>query len=115
MEQITGRPLSAEPFLAYLRDKLASVTSELDKLGRQGAPPSQDGATGRGGGATGGAQRSPGDSGQVGEGQQGGGGGRGADMARLREEFQRQLKQTQELVDRTRREDPAGATVARGA
>jgi hypothetical protein len=36
-------------------------------------------------------------------------------MAKLRDEFQRQLRQTQELVDQARREDPAGTTVPRGS
>ena len=94
-----------------LRDKLASVTRELDKLGRQAAPAGQPGSTGRSGGATDSARKSPGESGKAGEGQQGGG---GADVNRLRQEFQRELKHTQDLVDELRREDPTSTTFARG-
>jgi hypothetical protein len=44
----------------------------------------------------------PGDSGRAGQGQ--GAGSRG-DLARLREEYNRQLQQTRELIDELRRED----------
>jgi hypothetical protein len=86
-----------------LRDKLASVTRELDTLGRQAAPAGQRGSTRRGGGAIDSAQ---------GSGQPGG--GSGTDVNRLREQLQRELKQTQDLVDELRREDPAGTALARG-
>ena len=86
-----------------LRDKLASVTRELDALGRQAAPGGQGAAAGRSGEAVDGAKKS----GQPGS-------GTGTDVNRLREEFQRELQQTQELLDELRHEDPTAATLARG-
>jgi hypothetical protein len=49
-------------------------------------------------------QRSPGDRGRAGRGQ-GAGAGSASDLARLREEYNRQLQQTRELIDELRRED----------
>ena len=50
--------------------------------------------------------KTPGQSGKTGEGQQAGNGGIGTDLARMREEYARQLQQTRELVDQLRRDDP---------
>jgi hypothetical protein len=49
-------------------------------------------------------QRSPGNTGRAGQGQRAGGGSAG-DLARLRDEYNRQLQQTRELLDELRRED----------
>ena len=95
-----------------LRDKLAGVTREIDKLGRQAASAGRRGSTGRSDGATDRPQASQGQSGNAVGGRQGGGGG--ADVDRLREEFQRELERTRDLVRELRREDPAGLTFERG-
>jgi hypothetical protein len=82
------------------RDKLDALGREITKLGQQngqrGAPGSQAGSP----------QKSPGQSGRTGEGQQGGGGGSGTDAARLQEESRRQLQETRDLLNQLGREDP---------
>jgi hypothetical protein len=50
--------------------------------------------------------RSAGESGRSGEGQAAGGGS-GADLEKLREQYQRQLQETKEFVDQMRRDDPS--------
>jgi hypothetical protein len=93
-----------------LSDQLSRVQELRQGLNQLG----QTGQNGRGGqGSTKGssARKTPGESGKPGQGQQGGGGGTGADLGTLREEYQRQLQQTKDLVDQLRRDDP---TFARG-
>jgi hypothetical protein len=79
------------------RDKLDAVSRELGKLGRQnGATGSQQGNS---------SQKSPGQTGKPGEGQQGGGGGSGKDLARLRDEYMRRLQETRDLLNQLQRDD----------
>ncbi|HMJ86212.1 MAG TPA: DUF4175 family protein [Vicinamibacterales bacterium] len=74
----------------------------LQRLGQTG----QNGRGGQGGAEGPSARKSPGESGEPGQGQQGGGGGTGTDLGKLREEYQRRLQETKELVDQLRRDDP---------
>src|SRR5207244_4820944 len=69
----------------------------------------QNGRGGQGSTQGSSAQKTPGESGRAGQSQQGGGGGTGADDGKLREEYQRQLQQTKDLVDQLRRDDPSFA------
>jgi hypothetical protein len=78
------------------RDKLDSLGRDLDKAGRQSGNAGSPGAS---------AQKAPGQSGRAGEGQQGGGGGSGTDLARLREQYMRQLQETRDVLDQLARED----------
>jgi len=84
-----------------LRDRMAAIGREMEKAGRQNGTPGSQSSP----------QRTPGESGRSGEGRSGGGAPGGSDLARLREQYERQLKETQDLLDQMRREDP---TVARG-
>ena len=99
-----SRRLSAQLERAReLRDALARSASELDALGAQPASAGRGGATGRSGAGSdsaGGARSQ--------------GAGRGADTTRLREELQRELKRTLDLVEELRREDRESATPAPG-
>ena len=79
-----------------LRDRMAAVSRDMEQLGRQNGQPGSQTSP----------QRTPGESGRSGEGRSGGGAPGGADLARLREEYARQLKETQDLLDEMRREDP---------
>jgi hypothetical protein len=79
-----------------LRDRMAAASREMERLGRQNGQPGSQTTP----------QRTPGESGRSGEGRSGGGAPGGADLARLREEYARQLKETQDLLDEMRREDP---------
>ena len=79
-----------------LRDHIDSLTRDIEKLGRQ------DGAS-RGAQS---AQKTPGQSGKTGEGQRAGVGGNGEEVNRLREQAAQQLRQTRELIDELRRQDP---------
>src|SRR5262245_32028414 len=91
-----------------LSDQLARAQELREGLQRLG----QTGQNGRGGqGSTQGssARKTPGESGEPGQGQQGGGGGTGGDLGKLREEYQRRLQETKELVDQLRRDDPSFA------
>jgi hypothetical protein len=78
------------------RDALDRISRELGQTGQQNGAAASQGQS---------AQKTPGQSGKVGEGQQGGGGGRGTDLAKLREESMRQLQQTRELLNQLARED----------
>ena len=79
------------------REKLDAASRELGRLGRQnGAPGSQQGTS---------TQKSPGQTGKPGEGQEGGGGGAGADLARLRDEYTRRLQETRDLLNQLQRDD----------
>ena len=73
-----------------LKDRLAETGRQLQNAA------SQNGST-----------RTPGDRGRAGQGRQGGGGGSSVDVTQLREEYARQLQETQALVDQLRRDDPA--------
>jgi len=84
-----------------LRDRMAAIGREMERAGRQNGTPGSQSSP----------QRTPGESGRSGEGRSGGGAPGGSDLARLREQYERQLKETQDLLDQMRREDP---TVARG-
>jgi len=72
----------------------------------QGGQSGQDGRGGQGESQGSSSQKSAGESGKAGEGQAGGG-GRGTDLEKLREQYQRQLQETKEFVDQMRREDPS--------
>ncbi|MBZ5558837.1 MAG: hypothetical protein LAO77_16320 [Acidobacteriia bacterium] len=92
-----ARKLSAQLAKAQeLRDKLDAAGREMERAGRQNGQNAQ----GRS------AQKSAGESGRAGEGQQGGGGGSGTDLNRLREEYEKRLRETKDLVDQLRRDDP---------
>jgi hypothetical protein len=98
-----ARKLSSQLAKAQeLRDRLDAAGREMERAGRQNG---RSGAQGRS------AQKSPGETGRAGEGQQGGGGGSGTDLSRLREEYEKRLQETKDLVDQLRRDDP---TYARG-
>ena len=85
------------------REKLNAASRDLARLGQQsGASGSPQAAS---------PQKSPGQGGKPGEGQQGGGGGTGTDLARLRDEYTRRLQETSDLLTRLQREDQ---TFARG-
>jgi len=87
-----------------LRDRLAQIGKEVERLGTQNGKGSQQPST----------QKSPGDTGKSGEGQQGTNGGSGSDLAKLREEYQRELEKTRDLVDQLKREDPSFAKSGAG-
>jgi uncharacterized protein DUF4175 len=65
------------------RDRIESLTREMEQLAQQNSPGSRGGQS-RGGNAT----------------------GQSGEVARLREEYARQLQQTRELLDQLRRENP---------
>ena len=115
-----------------LRDKLNNTGRELDRMaqagkagesgragqagragqtGEAGRAAGQAGQNGRGGqGESQGSssQKSSGESGRAGAGQAGGG-RNGTELERLREQYERQLQQTRDLVDQVRRDDPGFA------
>jgi len=76
-----------------LRDKLDRVGRAIEDAGRK---------NGRTGGSS--TQKTPGESGRVGEGRQGAG---GVDITELREESLRQLQDTRKLLEEMRRQDPS--------
>jgi hypothetical protein len=79
------------------REKLDAASRELGRIGRQnGGSGSQSGSS---------PTKSPGQSGRAGEGQQGGGGGTGTDLARLRDEYMRRLQETRDLLGQLQRDD----------
>jgi hypothetical protein len=79
-----------------LRDRMATISKEVERLGKpNGAGSSRPSP-----------QKSPGETGRTGEGQQAGNGGVGSDLARLRDEYTRRLRETQELIDQLKRDDP---------
>ena len=84
-----------------LREQLAQSAAEMDRLAQQGGQRS-------------GGRGQTGQSGRAGEGQQGGGGGSGTDLAKLRDEYSRRLRETQQLLDDLRKQDPTGQTYSRG-
>ena len=91
-----------------LSDQLSraqELRQELNRLGQTG----QNGRGGQGGTPGSSAEKTPGESGRPGQGQQGGGGGTGSDVGKLREEYQRRLQETRDLVDQLRRDDPSFA------
>ncbi len=75
------------------RDRMNALSREMQRLGQQNGNASS-------------GQKSAGNTGRSGQGQNGGGAPGGSDLARLREEYARQLKQAESLVDEMRREDP---------
>jgi hypothetical protein len=79
-----------------LRERMAETAKQVERLGTQSGKGSQQPS----------AQKSPGDAGRSGEGQQAGSGGSGSDLARLQQEYQRQLAQTRDLMDQLKRDDP---------
>ena len=87
-----------------LRENIENVTRDLEKAGRQDA--------GKNTASSG--QKAPGQTGKTEEGRQAGSGGRGEDLARLREQAARELQQTRELIDELRRQDPTFASGGTG-
>ena len=79
-----------------LRDRMSAMSREMEKLGQQPNATTTQGSP----------QKAPGTSGRSGEGQSGGGAPGGSDRARLREEYARQMKETEDLLDQMRKEDP---------
>jgi hypothetical protein len=77
--------------IQQLREKLNQLGRALEKAGRQ---------DGRGDSP----QKTPGESGRLGQGRQGAG---GTDLSQLREEYLRRLTEAKELLDETRRDDPS--------
>ena len=75
---------------------MAQISKEVARLGQQSRKGASQSST----------QKTPGDAGKSGEGQAAGSGGSGSDLARLRQEYQRQLEQTRDLVDQLKRDDP---------
>ena len=93
-----------------LQERLNQLSEQMKRLGSQGAPggAGRDGRGQQGPGTARGASdaRTPGETGRAGEGQSGGGGGTGTDAARLREDAQRAMQETRDLMEQLRREDP---------
>jgi hypothetical protein len=83
--------------LSEQRARAQELHERIDDLTRQLMSSSSSSSPQRSSGP-----RTPGDSGRAGQGQ---GAGSGSDLARLREEYNRQLQQTRELIDELRRED----------
>jgi hypothetical protein len=102
-----------------LHDRLDALSNEMQRLGDQGraggaAPNGQGGGRGQGrGDQPSSSSGRGGDSGRPGQGQAGGGGS-ATDAARLRDEVQRALQETRELMDQLKRDDPALQTFTRG-
>jgi hypothetical protein len=101
-----------------LRERLDDLSRQVGELGQQAGNNPQNGA--QPGGRSGQSQNSqpsqsaspsaPGDTGKPGQGQVGSGGS-GADIARLRDELNREIQQVRELLEQIRREE---GTQARG-
>ena len=79
-----------------LRDRLDTTSRELQKLGQQNAKSGNSSSP----------QKAPGDTGRSGRGESGGGQPGGGDIARLRDEYAKHLKDTQDLMEQMQREDP---------
>ncbi|HEY7283811.1 MAG TPA: DUF4175 family protein [Vicinamibacterales bacterium] len=93
-----------------LQERLNQLSEEMKRLGSQGAP-GGTGRDGRGQQGPGTAQgssaaKTPGQGGRAGEGQ-GSGAGTGTDAGRLREEVQRAMQETRDLMEQLRRDDPS--------
>jgi hypothetical protein len=98
-----------------LRDRLDRVTDQLKQLAGESAAGRSGGqdANGRRGAGPGDAQaaspsKTPGQSGRSGQGQ-GGGAGTGADLDRVREDAQRAMQETRELMEQLRKDDPSSS------
>jgi hypothetical protein len=78
------------------RDRMSALSREMQRLGQQNGSASN-------------GQKSAGNAGRSGQGQNGGGAPGGSDLARLRDDYARQLKEAESLVDEMRREDPSYA------
>ncbi|HZR23700.1 MAG TPA: DUF4175 family protein [Vicinamibacterales bacterium] len=87
------------------------LREQLDNLGRQMSEAGQAGQAGRTGQSS---QKSAGQQGRTGQGQAGGGGGDGTDLARMRQEAEKKLQETKDLLDQLKRDDPNGQTFAKG-
>ena len=98
-----------------LQERINQLSDRLKRLGSQGSPggAGRDGRGQQGPGAARGSSdtRTSGQTGRGGEGQGGGGRGVGTDAARLRDEVQRAMQETRDLMEQLRREDPS---VSRG-
>ncbi len=79
-----------------LKDKMQRLSDEIQRLGRQDGRGSNQPS----------AQKTPGTEGRGGQGEGAGGGGTGVDLANLRQEYERQLQETQALMNELRRDDP---------
>ena len=92
-----------------LQDRIDRLSEEMKRLGSEGADGGRDGRSQQGRGTAPGSSsaKTPGESGRSGEGQGGGSRGTGSDPARLREEVQRAMQETRELMEQLRRDDPS--------
>jgi hypothetical protein len=79
-----------------LKEKIAALGRQIERAGKQDGKGSSQPS----------AQKTPGTTGRGGEGQQAGNGSTGAELARLRQDYERQLQQTRELMDELKRDDP---------
>ena len=84
-----------------LKEKMASLSRQIARAGKQDGRGSDQPSS----------QKTPGATGRGGEGQQAGNGSSGTDLSRLKQEYERQLQQTRELMDELKRDDP---TYSRG-
>ena len=87
-----------------LRDKLNATARQLGEAG-------QSGQAGRGGRSGGSSQRGAesNENATPGQGQTSGAGGAGTDLARLRDQYQRQLQDAKDFMEQMRRDDPSFA------
>jgi len=92
-----------------LQDRIDRLSEEMKRLGSQAADGGRDGRSQQGRGTAPGSSsaKTPGESGRSGEGQGGAGASTGSDPARLREEAQRAMQETRELMEQLRRDDPS--------
>ena len=89
-----------------LREQLNETGRQLAQAGQEGSRAAgQKGQNGQQSDAS--AQKSPGESGRAGQAQPGAGGGSASDLEKLRDQYQRQLRETQALAEQMRREDPS--------
>jgi hypothetical protein len=78
-----------------LKDRLDSLQRQMEQLGKQPGPGSNDAS----------AQKTPSSEGRSGEGASGSG-GRGTDLAGLKRDVDRQMRETRSLLDELKRDDP---------
>jgi hypothetical protein len=79
-----------------LKEKISALGRQIERAGKQDGRGSSESS----------AQKTPGTTGRGGEGQQAGNGSSGTELSRLRQEYERQLQQTRELMDELKRDDP---------
>ncbi|HEY7292055.1 MAG TPA: DUF4175 family protein [Vicinamibacterales bacterium] len=95
-----------------LQERLDQLTSEMQRLDAQGSQSGQRGGARGAQGQSGGdqsssASKAAGESGRAGQGQGAGVGAGAPDLQKLRDEAQRAMQETRDLMDQLRREDPS--------